>query len=95
MPKARLEVTGRAAGAGASAKATRNPKPDPDSCLTMGIVEAGAMLGLTRNGSYAAANRGEIPILKFGKRIMVPKLAFQRMLERAGVVEAASAAEAQ
>lgn len=42
------------------------------------------MLGLTRNASYEAAKRGDIPIIRIGKLIRVPKLAFHRMLEQAG-----------
>jgi excisionase family DNA binding protein len=46
--------------------------------------EAGQMLGLTRNATYAAAKRGEIPVIKFGKLMKVPKAAFDRMLREAG-----------
>ena len=42
------------------------------------------MLGLTRNASYEAAKRGEIPTIKIGKRLKVPKLAFDRLLEQGG-----------
>jgi hypothetical protein len=55
-----------------------------DKCLVLGVPEAGAMLGLTRNGSYAAAARGDIPTIRIGKLIKVPKVAFDRLLERAG-----------
>jgi excisionase family DNA binding protein len=48
------------------------------------VPEAGAMLGLTRNASYEAAKRGDLPTIKIGKLIRVPKLAFHRMLEDAG-----------
>ena len=46
--------------------------------------EVGQMLGLTRNAPYAAAKRGEIPVIRIGKLIKVPKAAFERMLEAAG-----------
>ena len=42
------------------------------------------MLGLNRNAAYAAAKRGDIPTIRIGKLIRVPKLALDRMLERAG-----------
>jgi excisionase family DNA binding protein len=45
------------------------------------VPEAGAMLGLTRNASYDAAKRGDIPTLRFGKLLRVPKAAFHRMLQ--------------
>jgi hypothetical protein len=46
--------------------------------------EAGEMLGLNRNATYAAAKRGDIPTIRIGKLIKVPKLAFERMLTDAG-----------
>ncbi|RUU86114.1 DNA-binding protein [Mesorhizobium sp. M7A.F.Ca.MR.176.00.0.0] len=48
--------------------------------LVMTVPEAGAKLGLSRNGSYDAAARGEIPTIKIGKLLKVPKAAFERML---------------
>ena len=49
--------------------------------LVYEVPEAGAMLGLSRNASYDAAKRGDIPTIRIGKLIRVPKLAFQRMLD--------------
>jgi excisionase family DNA binding protein len=65
-------VTGRKGGAGES----------PATSLVYDVPEAGAMLGLSRNGSYDAANRGEIPTIRIGKLLKVPKAAFHRMLEQ-------------
>jgi len=45
------------------------------------VPEAGAQLGLGRNASYDAAKRGDIPTIKLGKLLRVPKLAFERMLD--------------
>ena len=36
--------------------------------------------GLSRNKAYEAASRGEIPTLRFGKRIVVPTVPLRRML---------------
>jgi excisionase family DNA binding protein len=55
------------------------------NCLVIGVPEAGAMLGLNRNAAYAAAKRGDIPTIRFGKLLRVPKAAFERMLAEAGV----------
>jgi excisionase family DNA binding protein len=55
-----------------------------DRRLVYEVPEAGEMLGLTRNASYDAAKRGDIPTIRIGKLIRVPKAAFHRMLERAG-----------
>jgi hypothetical protein len=48
--------------------------------LTYDVPEAGAMAGLGRNASYEAAKRGEIPILRIGRRLLVPKREWDRRL---------------
>ncbi len=45
--------------------------------------EAGQMLGLSRNATYEAAKKGEIPTIRLGGRILVPKAALNRLLEMA------------
>lgn len=53
----------------------------PIECLTMPIwPDAGKRLGIGRNAAYRAAARGEIPTIKVGSRLLVPKAAFDRML---------------
>ena len=52
--------------------------------MTLTVPEAGERyFGLSRNSSYAAAQRGEIPTIKIGGRIRVPIIALERMLENA------------
>ena len=46
--------------------------------------DTGKALGLSRNATYDAAKRGEIPTIRFGKLIKVPTAALHRMLEDAG-----------
>jgi hypothetical protein len=50
------------------------------SGLTTTVPIAGRLLGLSRNKAYEAAARGEIPTLRFGKRIVVPTVPLRRML---------------
>jgi hypothetical protein len=57
-----------------------------DTPLTMSVPGAGAILGLTRNGSYAAADRGEIPTVNYGRLRRVPKKAFRLKLQEAGLL---------
>jgi hypothetical protein len=57
---------------------------DHDAPQTISVPEAGRRLGLGKNGSYAAAARGEFPVLRFGSRLRVPVVAFERMLSEAG-----------
>jgi hypothetical protein len=53
-----------------------------DRPLTISIPEAGRLyFGLGRNGSYAAAKRGDIPAVKVGKRYRVPIRAMDRKIE--------------
>jgi hypothetical protein len=42
---------------------------------------AGRLLGLGRNSTFEAARRGEIPTLRFGKRLLCSKVAMRRLLE--------------
>ena len=42
--------------------------------------DAGQLLGLGRNATYDAVARGEIPVLRFGRRILVPKKALERLV---------------
>ena len=49
--------------------------------LVYTVPQAGALLGLSRNGAYGAARRGEIPTIRIGARLIVPKIALHRLLE--------------
>lgn len=51
---------------------------------TLSVIEAGQILGLGKNAAYEAATRGDFPVLRIGKRILVPKVAFERFLAEAG-----------
>ena len=50
------------------------------AAMTYTIPEVATLLGIGRNAAYEAAQRGEFPSLKFGSRIVVPKVAIDRML---------------
>jgi hypothetical protein len=51
---------------------------------TMSVPTAGKVyFGLGRNGSYEAAKRGEIPVIKIGARLRVPVVAMERKLTEA------------
>jgi excisionase family DNA binding protein len=47
---------------------------------TVDIGEAAKRLGIGRNQAYEAARRGEVPVIKIGKRLLVPRAALERML---------------
>ena len=48
--------------------------------FTYSIPFAGSMADLGKNGSYAAARRGEIPVIKFGGKRRVPAAKWKRIL---------------
>ena len=58
---------------------------------TMSVAEASCALGLSKNATYRAIARGEIPSLRFGRRIVVPRVRLRRLLDaglkKAGPVE--------
>jgi len=51
--------------------------------LTLTVEEAGERLGISRALAYEMARTGQLPTLRFGKRIVVPKKAIETMLDRA------------
>jgi len=52
----------------------------------LSIPEAGALIGLGRDASYAAAARGEIPVMEFNGLKIVPRLPW---LKKIGAEDAA------
>ena len=52
--------------------------------LTLNINEVAAALGISRNAAYQACKKGEIPAIRIGKRLLVPKNQFERMLDGNG-----------
>jgi len=51
---------------------------------TLDVPSAGKKyFGLSRGGSYAAAQRGDIPTIRIGRKIRVPVVALERMLANA------------
>ena len=51
---------------------------------TISVPEAGRLLGVGRNSAYEAAARGEIPTIRIGRMLRVPKAALKRMLSLDG-----------
>lgn len=51
--------------------------------LAYDIPEAARILGISKNATYEAAKRGDIPVIKIGKLIRIPKKALHAMLDNA------------
>ena len=48
--------------------------------LTISVPEAGRRLGIGRNTAYEAARQGQLPVIRIGKRMVVPLAALEAML---------------
>jgi len=56
--------------------------PDDDEPKTLSVPEAGRRyFNLSRNASYEAARRGEIPTIPIGRLLRVPVRRLERMLD--------------
>jgi hypothetical protein len=55
----------------------------------VGVPTGGAVLGLSRSASYRAAERGEIPTIRLGRRLVVPVPRLLAMLEGEAATDAA------
>ena len=53
---------------------------EPTERLTLSVPEAGRVLGISRESAYFAARSGEIPTIRIGGRILVPRAALERLL---------------
>ena len=51
--------------------------------MTYTVEETAALLRIGRNHAYEAVRTGELPSIKIGKRILVPRIALERMLDPA------------
>ena len=51
--------------------------------LTLSVEEAAQALGISRAFAYESVRRGDIPHIKIGRRLLVPKLALDRLLASA------------
>jgi excisionase family DNA binding protein len=51
--------------------------------LTVGVPEAGRMLGISRSLAYELVARGELPSVRLGRRIVIPIRAIEELLASA------------
>lgn len=51
---------------------------------TLTVEEAGQQLGVCRNTAYTLAKSGQLPTIRMGRRLLVPKAALDRLLGNLG-----------
>ncbi len=52
-----------------------------DERLAESVSNAAKLLGIGRGSAYEAIKRGQLPALKIGRRLIVPRKALEKMLE--------------
>jgi len=50
---------------------------------TLSVPEAGAALGIGRSAAYEAARQGVLPTIRIGRRLLVPIVLLDRLLDGA------------
>ncbi len=71
---------------GAPVGAASSPSPPVIATgerLVFTVAEAGALLGVSRAFAYELVARGELPVIRLGRRILVPKAALLQMVDAA------------
>ena len=53
--------------------------------LVLTVEQAAEILGISRPTAYLAIRTGEIPHIRIGRRILIPRAALERKLAEAGV----------
>lgn len=51
--------------------------------LTVSVEEAAALLGISRALAYELVRRGDLPCLRLGRRVVVPRKALENFIEAA------------
>ncbi len=55
---------------------------DGSERLVFTVEEARRQLGLSKGSMYEAVRSGQIPSIRVGRRILIPRAALQRLLEK-------------
>jgi hypothetical protein len=78
------ERVAKAKATRAANKAAKLAGESDADLLVYEVPEAGKKVGLNRGQSYAAAKTGELPTVRFGRLLKVPKKAFHEKFGAAG-----------
>ena len=52
---------------------------DERACMT--VPEAAKILRISRNHAYELARQGKLPVIRLGKRLIIPRIGFEKWLE--------------
>ena len=58
----------------------RTAQSQPVDRLTYTVDEAAQLLGISRNSAYEAARTGDLPTIRLGRRILVPRSRLEELL---------------
>jgi len=56
-------------------------KMDIEKRLCITVPEAAEKLGISRNFAYELVKQGQLPVIRFGKRLLIPRVALAKRLE--------------
>jgi excisionase family DNA binding protein len=62
----------------------------PGKSLVYSVMDAAKLLGISKGNAYSLAQTGQIPCIRWGKRILIPRMALMKMMEEAGSIKPGS-----
>lgn len=79
-----VEAVGPRRAAASGSRAVPGAVAPVEDRLVFTVEEAAQLLGISRSFAYEAVQQGEIPSMRIGRRILVPKAALDRLLRLEG-----------
>ena len=61
-----------------------NTTDQQEKSLVFSVPEVAKLLGISKGMAYSLVQTKQIPYIKYGKRIVIPRFALMKMLEEAG-----------
>ncbi len=71
-----------AGGGGERRGAPRDARIENRLCIS--VTEAAKMICVSRNFMYELVRTKQVPAIKFGKRILIPRIKLEKLLEEGG-----------
>jgi excisionase family DNA binding protein len=85
---AQERIFGQAGGSLAAILSSKaNTTDKQEKSLVFSVSEVSKVLGIGRSNVYNLLHTGQIPCIKYGKRMLIPRFALMKMLEEASVVK--------